>query len=489
MTPAIRKNSTPALHSIFRASMTAFSITTLLLAILCHCGPLSRPALGQPNADGREPPETTSSDLGRLPAYLTEAAENNPKLQAAFNRWQATLQRIPQARSLPDPQLTLRGYLQPVETRTGPQQAGIGLSQTVPWFGTLDLKGERSALEAAVTKASLDAVKLDIFHAVKQTYYEYAYVTQAVKITREIIELVRYLESIARARYTAGASPHADVIRTQVELGKLQDRLATLRDWKRPLRSRLNAVMNRPVHQELAPPPEIPVMRLCMSGEELHAFIATSNPRLRAMDASAAAKQAGIKLAHKDYFPDLTFGLQTIVTGDARSPGVKNADEDPIIASLSMNLPLWQKTRDAAILEARSKLRAVQQDKEELGSSLHSDLEMTLYKYNDAERKIDLYQKTLIPKAEQSLGVSLEAFQTGQGSSLDLMDAEKTLLELKLAFLRSLADQAQQLAEMETIVGREIPCELQEIERTGDELNLELPLSSRPDSNNPGQEP
>jgi hypothetical protein len=40
------------------------------------------------------------------------------------------------------------------------------------------------------------------------------------------------------------------------------------------------------------------------------------------------------------------------------------------------------------------------------------------------------------------------------------MDAETTLLELKLAFFRALTDQAQRLAEMETIVGREIPCRI-----------------------------
>ena len=458
----------------------AASIMFIIFASQEYPGGLSQRAFAQTGADVQEVPGTTSSDLGLLPAYLTDAAENNPQLQAAFNRWQAALQSIPMHSAYPDPRLTLRGYLQPVETRTGPQRASIGLSQTVPWFGTLDLKEERSALEAAVARASLDAVKLDIFHAVKQTYYEYAYVAQAVKMTREILELVRYLESIARARYSAGASPHADVIRTQVELGKLEDRLASLRDVQRPIRSRLNAIMNRPVHQELAPPPEIPVMRLCETGQELHRSIETSNPRLSALDAEAAAEQAGIKLAHKGYYPDLTFGLQTVITGEARSPGVKNADEDPVIASLSMNLPLWQRPRDAAVLEARSKLRAVKQDREELLSRLHSELEMTLYKYNDAERKIDLYHKTLLPKAEQSLGVSLEAFQTGQGSSLDLMDAEKTLLELKLAFLRSLADQAQQLAAMETIVGRDIPCEIQPIDRPGHELNLDLPLNPNP---------
>ncbi len=418
------------------------------------------------------PEASTSGDVGLLSEYLAEAAANNQELLAAFNRWQAALEKIPQATALSDPRLTLSGYIQPVETRTGPQRAAIGISQTFPWFGTLDLKGNRAAQQAAVSKALLDAKKLDIFYRLKQIYYEYAYVTQAVTITREIIELVRYLEGVARARYSAGASPHADVIRTQVELGLLEDRLSSIRDLKNPIRARINALLNRPVDQLLPDPPRVPIMRLCLTKEELQSSLAKSNPRLLALKYAAAGEQAGIELARKDFYPDLTFGLQTIITGDARSPGVENADESPVIASLSVNLPLWQKPREAALSEARSKLNAVRHDKVGLEKQLRSNLEQALYYYTDAERKIDLYRRRLIPKAEQSLGVSLEAFQAGNASSLDLMDAEKTLLELKLALLRSLADQAQRLAEMETLVGYEIPCEITDIRDLDGSLDL-----------------
>jgi outer membrane protein TolC len=87
-------------------------------------------------------------------------------------------------------------------------------------------------------------------------------------------------------------------------------------------------------------------------------------------------------------------------------------------------------------------------------------MQLALYKYRDAQRKIDLYQNTLIPKADEALAVTLEAFQGGTRSSLDLIDAEKTLLEFELAYIRALADQAQRLAELEMLLGDEIPCKI-----------------------------
>ena len=78
---------------------------------------------------------TTDISLEKL---LTYAAYHNPELEAAFDRWKAALEKIPQVRALPDPRLTYAYYIENVETRVGPQRHRLDLSQTFPWFGKLD---------------------------------------------------------------------------------------------------------------------------------------------------------------------------------------------------------------------------------------------------------------------------------------------------------------------------------------------------------------
>lgn len=56
--------------------------------------------------------------------YLQYAALNNAGLEAAFNRWKAALERIPQAKSLPDPRFNYTYFVEEVETRVGPQYTG-----------------------------------------------------------------------------------------------------------------------------------------------------------------------------------------------------------------------------------------------------------------------------------------------------------------------------------------------------------------------------
>ena len=398
--------------------------------------------------------------LGMLSDYLTQAALNNPELEAAFHRWKGALEKVPQVRTLPDPRFTFAYFIESVETRVGPQRARFALTQTFPWFGTLDLREDMATQEASALKAQYDVIKLRVFYDVKNAFYEYAYLAQAVQITRADIELLKYLESIARARYSAGAIPYADVIKTQVQLGRIEDRLTTLMDLRTPVMAKLAAALNMPTDSEFPWPPAVPVMLTTLTDEELFKLVGEYNPQLKRFEYLEAMERAGIELAQKDYYPDFTFGVETILTDPALNPATPDSGKDPVIASVSINIPFWWEKRRAAVREREARHSAVTRDNVALKQNLLSSMQLALYKYRDAQRKIDLYQNTLIPKADEALAVTLEAFQSGTRTSLDLIDAEKTLLEFELAYIRALADQAQRLAELEMLLGKEIPCQI-----------------------------
>ncbi len=94
---------------------------------------------------------STISAQENLNGYLQEAAENNPGLVMKFNEYLAALELAPQVKALPDPQLAFGYFIQPVETRVGPQQFKFSVSQMFPWFGTLKAK-ENTVLIAAKSK-------------------------------------------------------------------------------------------------------------------------------------------------------------------------------------------------------------------------------------------------------------------------------------------------------------------------------------------------
>ncbi len=398
------------------------------------------------------------AEIKDLTEYLVEAARNNDDLYAAFYNWKAALQRETSVSSLPDPRFSFAWFIQPVETRTGPQEFKYGLSQTLPWFGKLNLKGEQALRDADIKKAKFDELKLKIFYQVKTNYYDYAYLAQAIRITRENIELMKYLESVASSKYATSSGKYDGLIKTQVELGKLEDRLRSLEERKRPTVAKLLAAMNRPDGQSLPLPAFIPIMKIEADPQQLKKDFKEANPSLMALTHKINKEKLSVELAEKDYFPDFSFGVEYIQTGKSRSPNVTNENKDPVVAGMSINLPIWFDKQEAQLVEAQQKVKSANRERTGLERNLSADLELEIYRYEDAIRKVNLYRNSLTPKAEQSLAVSIEGFQSGTASSSDLIDAERTLIEFQLVYYQSLAEQAKRVAAIEYLVGHEIPC-------------------------------
>jgi cobalt-zinc-cadmium efflux system outer membrane protein len=409
---------------------------------------------GMPEAQPGLPEITGESTLSD---YLTYAALNNPGLQASFDRWKAALEKVPQVDSLPDPRFTYGYFIQSVETRVGPQRNSFLLTQLFPWFGKLALRGGQAMEAANAERERFEAAKLKLFYMVKDAYYEYHYLSRAVEVTEANLQLLNHIVDVVQARYASGEGTYADVVRSQVELGKIEDRVRTLEDLRQPTSAKLNAALGRNEQTPLPWPGKAVEEKTELTDEQMTAMLREKNPTLKALDHTITQERKGIELARKQYFPDVTLGAQVIDTGDARTPGVSDSGKDPVIASVSINVPVWYKKYRAGVKEARYRYTAAKRERQDQENTLISDLKMALYKYRDAERRIDLYRTALIPKAQQAIEVGTQGFEAGNVSFVNLFDAQRTLLELELAYERAFADRAQRLAELEMLVGKEIP--------------------------------
>ena len=393
------------------------------------------------------------SGSSTLRDYLVYAALNNAGLKAAYYQWQAVREEAPQVTALPDPKFSYAYFIREVETRVGAQNQSIGLSQTFPWFGKLKLRGKGALHRAAAAEQRYEAAKLDLFFRVKEAFAEYYYLGRTLAITEENIQLLTYLEGVARTQYKGGRDVYGAVIQIQVELGKLEDRLRSLQDLREPTVARLNAALNRPLNHSLPWPKALPEGQLAGSDRALLEALRENHPRLKELDHAIGEQQIARQLARKNFYPDLTFALDFIDTNEATMSGIKESGKDPIVASISMNLPIWRGKYRAAERAAEARTQAAEQQKAEQANRLEVALIRALYDYRNAERKIDLYHDTLIPKAEQSLAVARQALSAGKADSLQLVDAQRSLLEFQLSYERALADRMQSLAKIESLAG------------------------------------
>ncbi len=399
---------------------------------------------------------STVPETQNLRSLVDYALANNPEVNVARERHIGALARVPQAMALPEPKLTYRYFVNEVETRVGPQEHGIGLSQTLPWFGKRGLQGDAATETARAAQEGIASIQNTVIAEVANAYYELFYLGRSIEIIRGNRDLVLHLERVARARYGAGAATHADVIRAQVELGIIENRLGSLKDRRAPLFARLNALLNRPTTEIFDLPSILIFEPVLYTDDELLAKVSLHNPDLRATSFEIEAAHRQRERANKNYLPDITLGLDYIATGDARMPGVQDSGDDALSATIGFTLPIWRSKYDAGVKEADAILRQQQFKRDQQLNTFHAETVTALFKLRDAQRQIDLYENTLLPKANESLVATQRAYSTGAAPFADTIDAQRMLLNFELSFARAITDHHQARTVLEKLTGQSL---------------------------------
>jgi outer membrane protein, heavy metal efflux system len=405
-------------------------------------------------------PDLVLSEDATFDDYVRYAVRHNPGLEAAFYRWRAALERVPQVTTLPDPQASFGIVIDQVDESSEYNGERYSISQMFPWFGKLKLSGDVALEEARAEARRFEAVRLQLIGQVGQAYFEYAYLHQAIAIARENLELLIRLESVARAIYRAGGVSLSDVNRAQVEIGRVEDQVNSLEDLLGAAIAELNAVLGRPAHAYLPPVTAGSSAKTVIdlpdySDEQWIALAKESNPELAAARHDATRQGHAIELARKNYFPDFTIGVEYAREGTYRMAARDGGGSDLIAASVSVNLPIWRKKYDAGTREMMARFAEANRQVRSREDNLEAELKRALFSYRDSRRKVELYGGTLLSKANQSLAITEAAYRAGDAGFSDLIDAQRVLLEFALAHQRAAADCARAFTRIHALVGHD----------------------------------
>ena len=201
--------------------------------------------------EGRDLPELT--DNSSLEDLLNYAALNNPGLEALYSRWLAALEKSPQVGARPLPMLSYSHVARNSEPPMPPEMNRLDLTQRLPWPGKLKLAAGIADTEAEVAGQRFEAARVELNYRVSSAWYDYYYLLRNEEVTRANFELLEEFEAVARNRYSTGSAAWSDLLRAQVEMGRLEDRLRSLKDYRIALAAGLNAALGRPTDASSPP--------------------------------------------------------------------------------------------------------------------------------------------------------------------------------------------------------------------------------------------
>jgi len=400
-----------------------------------------------------------SQDMNTGKAALSEfiqvALNENPQIKAADKEWQAALQRIPQAKSLPDPLLSYSHFGQSVETRLGPQRNKISVSQMFPFFGKLSIKGDVAHSQAWILEAQYRAVKADIMLRVKQTFFSLYWFDKALKISQEEKDVLQRLARIAQKKYETGQATQPDVLKAQLEISKVLDKILSLKQGRKAVAAEMNALLNRPVEASVWIVDEVEVPGIQFELPELYEWAKENRPELIKVQRLIEKGEKSLKLTKKNYYPDfhVMFDYIDIGSGTTTSP---EDGRNAWMGSIGINIPLWRKRLRAAEAEEATKLEASEDLYRNVENETLSRVNELYFEAKTVEEQIKLYRYSLLPQAEQSFKASEIGYLAGKVDFLNLLESERMILMIKIGYHKAVSDLNKSLARLERVVGKEL---------------------------------
>ncbi len=376
-----------------------------------------------------------------LHALTQEAAGNNPEIQAARQRWEATTAVIPQVQTLPDPRLNF-GYKDILE-----REAMYGFSQEIPFPGKLRLRGEIAAREAERAEQEYLAARLRIIARLKEAYYDLCFVYKSIDIISKNKLLLIDFESTAKARYAVGRAVQQDVFRAQVEISRVLARLAILEQRRESLQAEINRLVNRPPTDPLGRPQEVhQVTPLTRSLAELTAMLDHTSPLLRAQVKGVERGDQAVALAKREYFPD--FGIDTF--------GFRNETmrENGYQVMFGIKIPLYYATKQReGVREAFASRETAAQELQAVKQELLFRLKDNVALVQRAARLITILRDAIIRQATLTLESAQAGYAVGTVDFLTLLNSLLTLQENELELHEQIVEHEKALARIEEIIG------------------------------------
>jgi outer membrane protein TolC len=390
-----------------------------------------------------------------LDKLIEVALQNNLQIKAAKKDWEAALQKISQVKTLPDPVLSYAHFGQSIETRLGPQRNKISVSQQIPFFGKLGIKGEIAEKSAGVFEQQYNAVKADVVLRVKESYFSLFLIDRSIRIFQEEKAVFRRLSEIATKKYEMGQAGQQDSLKAQLEISKVTEKLLTLHQIRKAVIADLNSLLNRETDTPFGETGEFTLPEMEVSLEQLMDWAGKNRPELRRAQSVIQTNSENLKLAKKGYYPDFRIMLDYIDIG-AGTTAQPEDGRNSWMASIGINIPIWQKKRRAAEAEAAIRIKSSEDSHRDLVNKTFSQINALFFEVITAQEQIALYEFSLLPQAEQTLKASEVGYLAGKVDFLDLLDSERMILMIKNGYYKILAELGKSFARLERLVGKDL---------------------------------
>jgi len=298
-------------------------------------------------------------------------------------------------------------------------------------------------------------------------------------VTRSLEPRLQDVVEISRTRFENAEAGLENVLKAQVELSRLQTRLIELEQAKVEAEARLAGVLHLPASARIDARAEVDRLKLGHTARLLVELAESHQPELDARRREISRDRRSVALACRDYWPDVTLSFNWYEIG---SPGLSRVatGDDAYSLAVGVNVPLYRKRLDAAVREAQYKTARSARQYAATLDQVRAEVQALYAQFVRHDRVLEILESEIVPRAEQTLELSIEAYRVGKLEFQQLIDAYEDLLKDRVERYRREALRQQVVASLERAVGGAVTAWPVETPGDGPPIGAPLPPQAGP---------
>lgn len=382
-----------------------------------------------------------------LDSALSAALQSNPEIHAQAAQADAEHSMIRAQYSLDNPRLGLmhENNMNLMEIQMGPMNTW-SITQDIKFPTKYFILGSAQKSKSESADHLLSAKKLEIRKKVISAYYNLYAVNQVISLLEAQRETLREVARSAESRHATGAVPQQDEMKAHVEQSKIESDLLLVREEKETAIASLLALLNQSTSESpLVSEKKLPVPKVNVSFDEIPKIALTQSRQIKSALALTEEANSKKNLAGWNFVPDFAVSYKKAWT---------SAPPDNYAFGIELSIPLWFFAKQSGEYSSAAS-QAIQSEKMLESAKLQttSDIRSLSSKVKSHEKLLQIYETALIPQASSTLNSSRTAYQAGRVNFLELLDSERSLYNMQIAYYRSLAQYIEFLTQLEELTG------------------------------------
>jgi cobalt-zinc-cadmium efflux system outer membrane protein len=378
-----------------------------------------------------------------------EALKNNPEINMAVKKVESAEERKSLAAAMPDPMIgyEIRNVGALGTSTVGTEEMsmqGVVFTQEIPFPGKLSTKGNAARKQAEREQENSIETMLRVLNSLRAAYYDYYLAYRSEDILEQNREIMKNFERIAESRYATGQGTQQDVLRAQLEVSMLLERLAVQEQKKEAQRAVINSLLGRDPFAPLGRPADKFAQSFDAELGGLSDMALSHSPALAAKKRMVEQSEYELSSSRREYLPDMVVYGGWFTRGELK---------DYYEASVMLRVPLYFWNKSTGVKAATADVSAARYDYEASKLALLARVRELYSMAKTSEHHLHLYESGIIPQARLALQSATSNYQVGKTDFLSLLESETVLLKYQLVYEEELVGLNKAIAMISEVTG------------------------------------